>query len=258
MLEELGALCILSEENIMAFELIHLANNKKNNAYNFYKIFSKMPLDKAANDTGRSLGRPYPCDKLLPYGFISYAQADRFETNPNLTLSEYFDGLIDDLKGELKGLDDILKSFVDDTNLLCANKEIFTDEQLRKERIKVIIKEILGDKYLQSEQTFNTLIDDFKNRPNEILTYAPLIFISDKFFWQNLEKWPKVENKKKKNTIFDRLHAEVALSYCDCFITNDKKAQQNSIDIIKVLNLDIKVGRFNPKNCDIEWVYSEK
>jgi hypothetical protein len=261
LLEDLGSLWILSTEHILGFEIVHVHFNKKENAYDYYKLFSKTPLDKAENETGRSLGRLYPCDDYFPYGFIPYDKSDGKEIDLSLTPSEYFDGLINDLfKGESKDIDSqIMKEFVDNTDTIASNKQLLATKKMEiwKERIRIILAPILKPVKISSHdlnRTYQILNNDFINSSNKFLQHAPLLSVFDAFYWRNMNEWHFVNPKKKKSDIYDRLHAEVALSYCDCFITNDEKLQKRSIEIIDQLNLSVKVGRFNTKKIEIEWL----
>jgi len=258
LLEDLGSLWILNAEHVLGFELVHLYYNRKENAYDYYKLFSKTPLDRA----GSCLGKSYLCDKYFPYGFIPYAKSDEKETIPNLTLSEYFDGLCDDLfKGESQDIDNkIMVQFVHINDAVSTKKQLLAAkkiEEIWKGRMKMILMPILGPEGINVrtlDNTYQNLNNDFINSPNKFLQHAPLLSVFDAFYWKNMNEWHLVNPKKKKSHIYDRLHAEVALSYCDCFITNDEELQKRSIEIIDPLNLSVKVGRFNTEKIEIEWL----
>ena len=81
---------------------------------------------------------------------------------------------------------------------------------------------------------------------SSVLDYAPLYSIYNHFYWDTLKNWDIRKRKDKKlRDILDRLHAYVALSYCDYFITKDSAIKQKSSAIIQKLNLQSLVLEYN-------------
>jgi hypothetical protein len=262
LLDELGAIWIQDFLNVLAFELLHVYENKKEEARDFYHIYSFCPLGIMTNrkpftEKGTA---SYPCDEIMHFCYGPYSDDLKKLVNPVENWHAYFEHSLKNLTDF--SIDNILKKWVQDDEKAYKIKEKIKDakEIIYKKRIQKYIEPLMGDRFAanheryifkKAEEIYESVNLDF-SKPC-LLSYAPLYSISSYFYWDTLEGWDvRKKQDKKLRDIFDRLHIQVALSYCDYFITDDGPITQKANKIINKLGLKSAILKYDENAQTIE------
>jgi len=247
-LGELESYWILNYPQILAFELLHINENIKEKAHEFYSIYSSCPFDIMQNQKPYAVksSASYPCDKIMPFRYSPYSDCSEELRNPGSTWREYFEHTLKDIN-YVDSIEKILEEYLSFDEMAFKRKEELEKykEIIHKKRIKLLIIPLIGCHYLDSHQQYieektNQIYDRMSAalfHPT-LLHYAPLYSIYDPFYWHTLKHWDvRKKEEKKLRDILDRLHAHIALSYCDYFLTNDGPIKKNCVSIIKELGI---------------------
>ncbi len=236
LLQELNPIWMLSHQYISAIEYSNLDNVLL--PYKDYMIFASVPVEGKIINCRTPI---YECNKKIKYKLIPYESVWRNPENWNKFLEE----LLEDIPESPKILEDGCQQ-----NFLAAKREqssrISQDrrsqDQMRQSFDENHFYKVLKKHTKISEREIHRLIAEFnKLKANNTLLYkAPFHVIYDEFYqWQ-------LDNIKNENDIPDGLYAALALSYCDCFVTNENKLLQKCSEIIKKYQLYVKLYKFDP------------
>lgn len=251
-LEKLGLPWFIERHTVLAIEYLQISNNNIV-AHDCYKVFADRPIDcpenvNLAEKLRNTRLRPedkYRCDKGLKYAFQPYRS-----TSTKIDWKAYIPEMKDaKLANILKqGISNMVQDYNKCSKNIAKSKGIDISEYFRKAHIDRIKKTLLIHSIL-SETNINKIVDYVDTKLNEnsyaqFLKQAPLDVL-----WRYFDEKYCLEGVAEPNDLLDTMHAMVALSYCDYFITNDDNLQHKCLEAIKKLNLNTKILKFDSKNC---------
>lgn len=247
-LEKLGLLWFIERHIVLAIEYIQI-NNGSTVAHNYYKVFADRPIDcpeniilakKLRNDRLRAEDT-YRCDKGLKYGLQPYRS-----TSTKIDWKSYIPEMRDaKLANILKqGIINMMQDYNKCSTNIAKSKDIDISECFKKAHIERIEKTLHIHSIL-SQSEINKIVNYIYNKLNrnsytQFLEQAPLDVL-----WRYFDEKYCLEGVSEPNDLLDTMHAMIALSYCDYFITNDGKLQSKCLEAIKKLNLNTKILRLD-------------
>ena len=230
--DKLNPLWILPTESIRTLEYLNCQSTI--DAHQSLKILSNHPLEIMRN-TKIVGSRSYECDKFLNYCFNTYESI----VNNQGCLMSYLEDII--ANPDYTTTFEIGKA----ANVQAMNE--LRSKNLKKNKLETyLIKQDL--QYNTNTATNDTSITKIRelieNQSPSSFKIAPFCKIEDKISY-DIEWKTGTYNKSKvdKNNFLDHQHIEIALSYCDYFITNDLDAQDKANTIKSDLGIQVIVTK---------------
>ena len=243
-IDKLNPIWLINHQHLLSLEYLNFSKDKE--AHNYLKVFSDRMVDlPKANITNLSFTRSYDCDLGLKNRFnISEATAIN-EGNFEAQIRK----IIDNINTFKQIWHDGVKANVNSTNqvkeAISSSREILY-QFIRKGTIQGFITE-----YILPNALNHQALEELINMPN--LTRAPHDFISDVFIRNSYGEGYK-DNKSRKGgrDFIDHQHAQIALSYCDYFFTNDFNLREYCKEVINEYNIKCVIGKYEDNQLLIE------